>query len=274
MSTREEQIKEMLKTPELCEIRKLYRYRSMESQELEGIFTERQVCLRKTTDFNDPFDCNPKLIIHMSRLKRELYLRTEAKRRFPLADSKTLKRHIINAKINLTSDAEAFAKKSYEEFLDNTGFYCLSEINDDILMWSHYADGHRGVCLEFDAINDAVYANRMLFGQAIKVIYSKRRPVFNIFNIGEPVEFIKAFLTKSDHWKYEKEWRVIKIPDEGGPGLKSFDPRSLTGVIFGYLMSPENRQRIMEWINRYPIRLSLYQAKINEVEFKVDIEPI
>lgn len=33
---------------------------------------------------------------------------------------------------------------------DSMGVVCLSEHGDDILMWSHYSDGHQGFCLEFD----------------------------------------------------------------------------------------------------------------------------
>jgi len=75
----------------------------------------------------------------------------------------------------------------------------------------------QGVCLEFDAIHDALFIDRMLFGQAIKVIYSEKRPVLNVIDIGEPKEYQKALLTKSTHWCYEEEWRIIKTPGEGGP---------------------------------------------------------
>ena len=34
--------------------------------------------------------------------------------------------------------------------VDNICFFCMSKVNDDVLMWSHYADNHRGLCLEFD----------------------------------------------------------------------------------------------------------------------------
>ena len=45
------------------------------------------------------------------------------------------------------------AEKSFEERnkinLYERGVCCFSEKKDDILMWSHYADGHKGFCLEF-----------------------------------------------------------------------------------------------------------------------------
>ena len=42
---------------------------------------------------------------------------------------------------------------SLEEAKEQTrelGVVCLSEINNNILMWSHYAQGHAGFCIEFE----------------------------------------------------------------------------------------------------------------------------
>src|SRR5262249_53331053 len=40
--------------------------------------------------------------------------------------------------------------KLYKILDQSFGVLCLSECPDDILLWSHYADSHRGLCLEFD----------------------------------------------------------------------------------------------------------------------------
>jgi len=143
MPNREEEIKELLKTPELCGIKKLYRYRSMESQELEGIFTRGEVYFPRPTDFNDPFECRPRLTLHMSRLKMESFLKGGVRKNYPYANKKTREGLIKIARMRLMSPME-FIKSTYEGFLNTTGLYCLSEINDDILMWSHYSNGHRG----------------------------------------------------------------------------------------------------------------------------------
>ncbi len=273
-TNREEQIKELLKTPRLCNLRKLYRYRSMESLELEGIFTKREIYLPRPIDFNDPFECRPILTLHMSRIKRELFLREGVRTNFPSTNKKTRKGLIKQARMRLTSDPE-FIKSTYEDFLRTTGLYCLSEKNDDILMWSHYSNGHRGLCIEFDAFADAAFSKMMLFGQALKVDYSEElRPTINVFDIGQPEQYRNALLTKSSHWAYEEEWRIIKVKPEGGPGLRYYQPEVLTGVIFGALISQEDKQKIMNWIKTYPTRIGLYQAKINETNYSLDIEPI
>ena len=82
----------------------------------------------------------------------------------------------------------------------------------------------------------------------------------NVFNIGQHEEYQKSLLTKSNHWEYEQEWRVIKTPNEGGSGLRAFFPESLTGVIFGALIAPEDKQKVMVWITKYPTRITLYRV--------------
>lgn len=245
----------------------------MGSRELEGIFTKREIILPRPIDFNDPFECRPRLTFQMGRLQRESFLREGARKKYPYADKKTRKRLIKKARMRLIAYPE-FIRGTYEDFLSTTGLYCLSEKNADILMWSHYSNGHRGLCIEFDAFHDAAFAKMMLFGQALKVNYSEERPVLNLMNIGEPEEYQKALLTKSDHWDYEAEWRIIKIKPEGGPGAKPFHPSSLTGVIFGALILSEDREKVMRWISKYPTRIALYQAHINETKYQLDIEPI
>ena len=49
---------------------------------------------------------------------------------------------IVGSQSALDTEREAFYHKR--------GVACLTTNHDDMLMWSHYADGHRGFCLEFD----------------------------------------------------------------------------------------------------------------------------
>jgi hypothetical protein len=273
VSDKEEEIKELLKTPEFCGIRKFYRYRSMEARELEGIFTERKIFLPRPIDFNDPFECRPCLTIHTSGLKRQLYIRERVRANIPPDDKKLRKSFRKFYDQKLRSHPELI-ENAHQHFLETTGLYCLSEKNNDILMWSHYTLGHRGVRLEFDAVIDAAFNNAILFGRAMMVNYSDERPVVNVMEFGNPKEYQKMLLTKSKHWEYEKEWRIIQTELEGGPGMRLFPPQLLTGVIFGALISPEDKKKVMGWISTYPTRINLFEAKINKTRYQLDIEPL
>jgi hypothetical protein len=78
--------------------------------------------------------------------------------------------------------------------------YCLTPDPCSTLMWSHYTDKHRGICLEFGAGN-------VLFSEALEVIYRSEYPSWVPQEMEQSA--FEMFLTKSDDWKYEKEFRII-----------------------------------------------------------------
>ncbi|MFH1673288.1 MAG: DUF2971 domain-containing protein [Pseudomonadota bacterium] len=247
----------------------LYRYRSMRSRGLEDVFKKRQIYLPDPTLFNDPFECRPRLTYHKSTLKREKYLKEITKERFPDADKGTIKKLMRKkAKRQLLTDEEHL-KRAYEAFVRTIGVLCLSEKNDDILMWSHYSDAHRGICLQFDLSKKGT-----LFWEALKVIYQEEYPVVNVMDMGNPEEFRKALLTKSNHWQYEQEWRILKTEQEGGSNTYSFSAELLTGVVLGALISDDDRKKVLDWISVYPSKVNLYQARISRMKYELDIEPM
>lgn len=90
-------------------------------------------------------------------------------------------------------------------------------------MWSHYADSHKGICLEFDIKRGGFFYNNPL-----PVQYRKRYPKFELSDYQDEENMMftmhqQAICTKSVLWKYEKEWRVIA---DDGCGLKKFDKLS------------------------------------------------
>jgi hypothetical protein len=207
--------------------------------------------------------------MHKQKLSTELYIRGLRKRLRPNYNKRQAEGYISNVKIIL-SDTERL-QKVYENFMIVTGIYCLSKIMDDILMWSHYSDSHKGLCLEFDTTKEI-----MLFGQAFKVNYSNEYPSIDVIKIavGKGNEYRKAVLTKSKHWEYEQEWRILKPKSLGGPGKHRFPPELLTGVILGALISPEDKDKVLNWVKNFPTKIALFQAKINRTKYQLDIESI
>lgn len=219
--------------------------------------------------FNDPFECRQNMIIHDGRLSKELYIKQSAKRAKLKHNLTKHQENNLVREYRLILNDKHRMEKIYEDLVVQVGVYCLSTINDDILMWSHYSEGHRGLCLQFDTTKDF-----NLFDQALKVSYDDRYPSIDILNIGYLDEYQKALLTKSKHWEYEQEWRILKPGLLGGPGKRSFPPELLTGVIFGALIPDEDKNIVMDWVKNFPTKLNLYQAKISREKYQLDIEPI
>jgi len=111
---------------------------------------------------------------------------------------------------------DSFAKiasESYFKDIKNIGILSLSEVNDNVLMWSHYADQHRGFCIELERNKDSDLADNK---KTLPVRYSIKKPDISIeeherANKEEEKEIRRSLIyTKSVDWNYEREWCVIQ----------------------------------------------------------------
>lgn len=130
---------------------------------------------------------------------------------------------------------------------------CFSKCFDNVLMWSHYAQKHEGVCLIYTGVFQK--KQYVLFCEEIegalfsfeKINYSNIKPkkVNRIKDLANK-KLISALVTKSSEWEYEDEYRLVlknPTPNEKGVALK-FDKHHLRGVIFGMKTSQEDKKSI------------------------------
>lgn len=262
---REEAIKMITKTRPYP-LDKLYRFRAFDLNRLESFFNKREIYFPNPTQFNDPFESKPILKLHNSRLKRDKFLIDLLKEKHPEFDKRGRRRFLKKHRRNIPFlTSQNGIMHVYENFLKATGILSLSEKNDDILMWAHYADSHQGICLEFDAATEGTF-----FWESFKVIYQDEYPTVNIMAIGQGEEYTKALLTKSTHWEYEQEWRIIKCEEDGGPGVHHFDPKLLTGIILGARINEKNKLQLFEWVDNFPTKIKLFQAELSGKRFALD----
>ena len=90
-------------------------------------------------------------------------------------------------------------------------FVCLSESNNIIPMWAHYADNHTGVSIGYDltdfelgseeTCHPILYVQSSDFTEEINNIDNDDRNKLKVLE--EP------FLKKSQDWSYEEEWRIL-----------------------------------------------------------------
>jgi hypothetical protein len=115
-------------------------------------------------------------------------------------------------------------KETKEELSKSNGLLCFSKKWKNPVMWSHYADKHRGICLGFDIPKVP----------PTKVKYVRKR-------LPKPAVFDEAFMkkllfTKFRHWKYEDEYRVylsLEMEIEGFYYASFSDSLVLRQVIVG-----------------------------------------
>jgi hypothetical protein len=172
----------------------------------------------------------------------------------------------------------------YRGLNENIGVLSLTEKPDNLLMWAHYTQNHKGFIIEFDGEHE--YFHRQDnpsddFNYVRKVSYSSFRP--NMFLTPETATVM--LLTKSEDWKYEQEWRMLcwlkdsSVINEvnGEPiHLFSFPTTCITGVIFGCRMSPQCKKEMIEYLARDEqyAHVKMYDAVLARRKFKLDIVPV
>ena len=150
-----------------------------------------------------------------------------------------------------------------EQITEQIGVLCLSAVRDNILMWSHYADSHGGICLEFDGCFE-------FFAQTHEVMYPPVRPRINPFRQSQDEMMEAALLTKAEYWRYEQEWRLVQ--NMHGPGVYHFPPEAFTGVILGAQISPTDVKKVLGWIEKRDDPVKLYRTSPCDKSFSLNIE--
>ena len=244
----------------------LYKYGSITKLEyLREILLDSKIYCSSPFDFNDPFDCRPRVVI--GKTKQEL------------RDAKKVMEGLLHKQTNYDrnnrrSKAGRLIKQiqKYENFTDEyksllsrAGVYCLSAKKDNLLMWAHYSDKHRGYCLVFSTAIGGEF-----FSGAEEVRYEQNYPVIKVFTADKHDWGKESFLTKSIEWAYEEEWRLTRKQ----PGHIDLPPEVLLGVILGCRMSDTDREQILAWNASRHSSVKIYQAVMHEREFKLKIRDI
>ena len=160
----------------------------------------------------------------------------------------------------------------------------LSKRNDKMLMWAHYANCHRGLVFGMDEHHRFFRGTGITTG-LMPVEYSETRfkmPRAEDWKEGDLI--LPAVLRKSRDWEYEEEVRVfartvaacerIEIPRSGPVYLLPFQKELLTEVIFGIYSSEDVKVKVRDLIARNCPHVRLFQAKLNDTSFDLDIEPL
>jgi len=216
-------------------------------------------------DFNDPFDCNIIPDVNYDNEELEKYILNIKEREKPKIIEKEIQGFFDNPTVVLYSNI----RESIKLVRNNLRLFCLSETDNNVMMFSHYGDKHKGICLEFTVNNDP------FFNYLDYVRYSKAIPVFNPFKDNlivsqqELVEF--EILTKSISWFYEKEWRIIKQGPE--PAFYKYPPYLLSSIIFGYQTSSEDKLMIKRVVENRESKIQLKEAIKKEKSFDLEIKP-
>lgn len=165
---------------------------------------------------------------------------------------------------------------------DLFGICCFSNTYNEILLWTHYSDSHKGMCLVFDKelLDDSlVNGYRNIVKSNIEYSESVPRLKVELHENGFP--FISGYsqLTfKYENFEYENEYRYIAFfeLDESNHRNIKIKWSSLVGIIFGENMPDDNRRTVVNLLKSIPMynQVDFYISTKNIVTRSIRIEKI
>lgn len=166
------------------------------------------------------------------------------------------------------------------EQLCRSRVFCVTEASDNVVMWSHYGDEHRGVVFELACIDDL--DNRLL--AARKVEYSDRFLTFPSAEsyakhlTGEapfdllPLIWQIAF-TKHSDWSYEREWRVhIPLYESEGHSILPEPGAVFRTAILGCRMPDAQAADFAAQAKAHLPEMRLFRAKLSATSFQLGFD--
>lgn len=286
----------------------LFRYRAFNDRTLEAF--EKDIIYAVTADkYNDPYDTLVKSDIDgiKAYLRKAFSVETLANLKAYLAQGNAMPEAIVQSNPNAQWDqirekvleVEDFSdlEEKIEETLKQASlsidillpiiaesakrfstYACFCESVDNMLMWSHYADSHRGFALEYDFRQ--TFSSPIVNTVLLPVVYSEDRLDASAFMIWaylwvigirvsspDTMAHIKVALNKSISWAYEKEWRMINVlprnPFDQAPTVIEYQP---VAVYYGSKMPLDFKRRLHEiairkGLREYSMAVDYYSTK-------------
>lgn len=247
--------------------RQLFKYLDIDGA--MSMLSNRTLQFTNSFYFNDPFDCHPSLI-DFSGSPPGLY--------GPKFKDKIRETH----------------KNKYDRLRERTWICSLSKINDSLLMWSHYANNHKGICVELNMSHVVKYLNgnhgMVVHNVGVEVQYKDiiEKPDYFKNRVGDYLNY--QISTKTKDWEYEQEWRLYIIDPSPMYMSLPFKPKigetydwkitrvypvlggeCFEAIYLGAMISDEDKQKIVKLARKLNPNIKIYQMTINPDAFKLDV---
>ena len=248
-----------------------FKYRSLRAsgedlERLKQIILESKIYWPSPLEFNDPFDCAPTYKFPKGNELKKMAAALHRKHN-PNAPRKEMRKFVAYATKGGGYSMQADFGERMKSLLADSSVYSLAVDPTNILMWAHYANSHKGVCVRLDT--------QLLlksFTLLAPVEYETERPSVMLTKEEPELLLRKTLLTKSTHWKYEEEWRLLGYKER--KGLRSLARGCINGLVFGSRIEPEDRDQLETLVADCRDPIALFQADCDSSQFAINLTPI
>lgn len=255
--------------------KKLYKYCPINDYSVQNI-QRNQLWLNNPRQFNDPFDSW--LLKAQADEKSKHFIMTLIGRG---AEFFQFSEIVQEQALRLAEpQIQASQQKYYDRFNETINslirVVCLTE-NDpsSTIMWGHYGNLHKGICLEYDFSN----CDDDCFDMIMPVLYYESPPIIKYNEMTNDDDYLEcivhqSIITKSCEWEYESEWRLTKsLSTPTDSGVPQYAPY-LRQIFIGAL-AEEHKVDYSEVSNlaaKLSVPVSMMKRQTNS--FKLIAEPL
>jgi hypothetical protein len=242
---------------------RLWKYRKWDEY-ARRMVVDGEVHYTRLEKLNDPFDASWCMRLPKDEAELDEFARALCAMTFPddLPDERLF--HFTNMKQSVRALVNEYGGNIIPSFVEfKHGLLCLSAIEHDILMWSHYADHHRGVCI-------GIRTECLTRKRILKVRYEDQVPLLDCWDyIHRNRElFVNATRTKGLHWDYEEEWRTVHY---SGPFTY---PNCVDRVVIGCRATDKTKADVFEAVAGANRPIEVCQAKVNSRRYRLEFESV
>lgn len=165
----------------------------------------------------------------------------------------------------------------------NLRIYCVSEIHDDILMWSHYSENHSGAVIKHKVIPGKDYAicaaTQVQYREDLPVIASLETYIKHVTGQKE-IDYNSVYKnftnTKSIHWSYEREWRCVAASTKRDQDFEFFNifPEEIDAIYFGCRMSENDQIEIKNLLISDLCHVKIFKAVTHRYKYELEFIPV
>ena len=163
--------------------------------------------------------------------------------------------------------------------------FCMAEEINNVVMWSHYAQEHRGVGFKFRVLDEIDHI--FLAAQPIKYVDSyvnladSEGFADHLFGVKE-MDLLSLcwdlVYVKHKDWSYEREWRCYKplLDEPAGDGLEFWNctPELFEAVYLGCCMSEDNATQIVGLVKQHLPQTEVFRARKSTRSFDLEFDRV
>lgn len=252
-------------------VKSLYRFMTVEDnlEFLSHILVDGKLYHATPEQLNDPFECKP----HFNWPKDASKVRDIRKQLIRVMRQNGMPKKKAEETISINMSKEGLTHdiiyKAIRRALSAVRLCSYTTKKENLLFWSHYADSHKGICIEFDA-------TQMPIGYSFKVKYQENYPEVN-YPAPQDERGFTPVLIKSKAWEYEEEFRSILLPESSVQAKNDgqswiLSGSEVTNIYLGANMSESSKMQVTELIDGGPFTPRIWDTNLSDSSFGLEFK--